>query len=67
MILFTKTGREMPYESDKDLNFLANRLETDKGNADSKTLSWGISHWEHFCWAYTETYKNIWMILEKKK
>lgn len=57
MIYFPKTNRDISYEANKDLSSLANELETDKGTADPKNLSWGHIFTEHFCWGYTEVYK----------
>jgi len=45
------------YCPEKTLSELANHYETDKGTADSKTLTWGYSHSGHFTWGYTEVYE----------
>jgi hypothetical protein len=44
------------YQPDKSLDDLANIYETDKGSADSESLSWGKRWSEHYCMEYTKTY-----------
>lgn len=58
MKLFKKSTAENKfYDSSRNLTSIANSLETDKGNADKKTLSWGKDWPEHICMGYTETYE----------
>lgn len=40
-----------------DLSTIANLLETDKGTANARTLSWGDKWTSHYCWHYTSTYE----------
>lgn len=56
MKLHNKTGRSINVNTDLTLTELANLFETDKGNCDSKTLSWGNDFPDHFCLHYTDTY-----------
>lgn len=58
MKLFKKTqSNNNFYDSSKNLTEIANILETDKGNADKNTLSWGKDWPDHVCMGYTETYE----------
>jgi hypothetical protein len=57
MKFFKKTGENKFYDQTKNLTEIANSLETDKGNADKSTLSWGKDWPEHICMGYTETYE----------
>lgn len=56
MILYRKSGRSVPTNMELNLTELANLFETDKGDCDSKSLSWGDQFPNHSCWGYTETY-----------
>ena len=57
MIFFKKTKENQFYTNKLNLTELANKFETDKGNADKTKLSWG-NYWpEHICWGYTEIYE----------
>lgn len=56
MKLHKKTNRTVTQNPKLDLTELANLFETDKGNCDPKTLSWGHDFPNHSCWNYTETY-----------
>lgn len=57
MKYFPKTNNTTVYQEDKSLTDLANFYETDKGDADKFSLSWGKDYPEHFCMAYTKTYE----------
>lgn len=57
MEFFKKTGKQIIYQKDVTLTELANSLETDKGDADKLTLSWGKDWPEHVCMGYTKTYE----------
>lgn len=55
---FYKKTKENQFYTDKlNLTQLANKFETDKGNADKSKLSWGKDWPEHICMGYTETYE----------
>ena len=56
MRFYPKTNRTQMFNPNSSLTELANLYETDKGNCDSKSLSWGLSFPEHFCMNYTKTY-----------
>ena len=57
MTFFKKTKENQFYTNKLNLTELANKFETDKGNADKTKLSWG-NYWpEHICWGYTEIYE----------
>lgn len=57
MKFFSKTNsNNIFYDKSSTLTELANKLETDKGTADSSTLSWGKNWPEHSCMGYTITY-----------
>lgn len=56
MKLHKKTDRNVSQNTKLNLTELANLFETDKGNCDPKSLSWGNTFQNHFCWNYTETY-----------
>jgi len=45
------------YDGKKSLTEIANFYETDKGNAETKYLSWSKDYPEHFCMSYTTTYE----------
>lgn len=57
MKYFVKTNQHNSfYDKNLTLTELANKFETDKGTADTSTLSWG-EHWpEYDCMGYTTTY-----------
>jgi|688.fasta_scaffold147637_3 hypothetical protein len=58
MKFFPKTNStNIFYDELSTLTQLANKLETDKGTADSSTLSWGKNWPYHFCMGYTLTYE----------
>jgi hypothetical protein len=58
MQLYPKTGKHSEKtHADKDLTFLANLYEADKGDADPKTLSWGNNFPNHTTMGYTKTYE----------
>ena len=58
MELFKKTNYNQNFfDKSKNLTQIANELETDKGNANKLTLSWGKDWPEHICMGYTETYE----------
>jgi len=58
MKFFPKTtSTNIFYDELSTLTKLANKLETDKGTADSSTLSWGKNWPDHFCMGYTLTYE----------
>lgn len=57
MIFYKKTDRTQIFNGSLSLSELANLYETDKGDCDSKSLSWGSSFPEHFCMNYTKTYE----------
>jgi hypothetical protein len=56
MRFYKKKNRTENFNESFSLTELANLYETDKGDCDSKTLSWGYSFPEHFCMDYTKTY-----------
>lgn len=56
MRFYPKTNRTQMFNANSSLTELANLYETDKGNCDPKSLSWGLSFPEHFCMNYTKTY-----------
>lgn len=57
MKFFRKTGTSAFYNQEKSLTQIANELETDKGNAERLSLSWGKDWPEHNCAGYTITYE----------
>lgn len=58
MKVFIKSNKENKfYTEEKNLSELANFYETDKGTADSITLSWGNSYRNHACMHYTKVYQ----------
>ncbi len=57
MKLFKKTQSNNFYDCSKNLTEIANILETDKGDSDKNTLSWGKDWPDHVCMGYTETYE----------
>jgi hypothetical protein len=58
MIKFLKTNnKNNSYEGGIGLSQLANLYETDKGTADSLSLSWGHDFPNHKCMHYTNTYE----------
>jgi hypothetical protein len=58
MKLFKNTNYNRSlYDNTKSLTEIANLFETDKGNADSKSLSWSKDYPEHFSMSYTITYE----------
>lgn len=56
MKLHKKIERTITQDINLNLTELANLFETDKGNCDPKSLSWGVHFPNHFCWDYTSTY-----------
>lgn len=56
MRFYPKTNRTQMFNANSSLTELANLYETDKGNCDPKSLSWGLLFPEHFCMNYTKTY-----------
>lgn len=50
----------------KTLSQIANELETDKGTADARKLSWGSRFPLHHCWHYTEIYEKYMSPLRDK-
>lgn len=56
MNFFPKKSRAIQQVSNKTLTEIANTYETDKGDADKHTLSWGKDFPDHFCMNYTKTY-----------
>lgn len=67
MKFFAQQDDNNLYSSNKSLTELANLYETDKGNADSSTLSWGINWPGHRCMNYTETYEQYMKNFRDKK
>jgi len=67
MTFYPKTGNNQSYDPSKDLNTIANELETDKGTADKLTLSWGHLCPTNFCWGYTQTYNTYMKTFREKK
>jgi hypothetical protein len=57
MRFYKKTDRKQNFNPNLSLSELANIYETDKGDCDPKSLSWGLAFPEHFCMNYTKTYK----------
>ncbi len=57
MKLFTSTKSYSTIFESKSLTELANVYQTDKGNADKFSFSWGNKWPELFCWGYTTTYE----------
>lgn len=58
MVLFSKSvSKNSFYDMNATLSELANKFETDKGTADSATLSWGAQYPTHQCMYYTNTYE----------
>lgn len=53
---YPKTGSDIKQEPHLSLTDLANKYETDKGNADRSTLSWA-GYTSHYTWGYTEIYE----------
>lgn len=58
MILFkANTSKNNFYDKSLNLSELANKFETDKGTADSKSLSWSKDFPIHTCMSYTIVYE----------
>lgn len=58
MEVFNKTSIiNSLYKENEELSALANYYETDKGTADSLTLTWGADYPNHRCMHYTNTYE----------
>lgn len=57
MVFYKKNNRTYQFNDIKSLTELANEYETDKGNADPESLSWGREFPTHLCWGYTKTYE----------
>ena len=58
MIKFLKTNNKNNfYKEEIELSQLANLYETDKGTANSLSLSWGYDFPNHKCMHYTNTYE----------
>lgn len=57
MEIFPKLNESTMYSPAETLTEFANKYETDKGDADKNTLSWGPSHPTHDSWSYTKTYE----------
>lgn len=57
MKFFAKTNNNTLYNNNSTLTEIANLYETDKGNANKNTLSWGKNWPEHQCMGYTSTYE----------
>lgn len=57
MKLFKKIKKSELYNSNKSLTQIANDFETDKGDADKMTLSWGKDWPKHYTMGYTYTYE----------
>jgi len=58
MKIFKKTTNTNSFYKEKTkLSQLANQYETDKGTANSLSLSWGLDFPNHKCMHYTETYE----------
>jgi hypothetical protein len=66
MKFFKANNKPSFYDISKNLTTIANELETDKGNADKNTLSWGKDWPDHFCMGYTETYEKYMEAFRKK-
>lgn len=57
MQYYPQTNKSIVFDSDKTLTQLANLLETDKGDAETSSLSWSKAFPEHFTNGYTNTYE----------
>lgn len=57
MRVYNKLNKNTIYTPSGTLTEFANSYETDKGDADKDTLSWGPGHPTHYCWSYTKTYE----------
>ncbi len=57
MEYYPKINQSHLFDPNKGLTELANFLETDKGDAEAKTLSWSKRFPEHFTNGYTNTYE----------
>ena len=66
MKFYKKTKENQFYTNELNLTQLANKFETDKGNADKSKLSWGKDWPEHICMGYTETYEKYMNPLREK-
>lgn len=66
MKFFTKTNDSSLYNSNTTLTELANLYETDKGNSDKNSLSWGKNWPEHQCMNYTSTYEKYMISFREK-
>jgi hypothetical protein len=67
MKLFSKKNNINPWYNNKlTLSEIANYFETDKGTADSLSLSWGKEYPFHSCMHYTTTYEKY-MNIKKNK
>jgi len=66
MILYKKTDRLITQNEKLTLTDLANLFETDKGNCEPTTLSWGNAFPNHLCWNYTKTYSKYMSELRNK-
>lgn len=56
-LFLKKSSNNSFYDHSQELTEIANRLETDKGDADKNILSWGKNWPEHVCMGYTKTYE----------
>lgn len=56
MEFFKKTNNNI-VANVRDINYLCNLYETDKGTADHTTLSWHKTYPTHRTWSYTKTYE----------
>lgn len=57
MIYFPKNNQSTLFKPDDSLTLLANKFETDKGDADRSTLSWSSRFPTHHTNGYTNTYE----------
>jgi hypothetical protein len=57
MKFYKKTKENSLYTRELNLTQLANKFETDKGNAEKSELSWGKDWPDHVCMGYAETYE----------
>lgn len=57
MKIFRKIKEGTLYDNDLSLTQIANLLESDKGDADKMTLTWGKDWPFHHTWGYTATYE----------
>lgn len=67
MKFYKKTKENQFYTNKLNLTELANKFETDKGNADKNKLSWGKDWPDHVCMGYTETYEKYMSQYREKK